>query len=104
MRLARDRYRALLTKRADDAKKSSLKVTPSTGNVFRDLGLSVDEAGHLLVRADLLIQMQKAIASRGLTQVKAAKPAARTASTVGRLTGFVVARARKFRERDAAAG
>ena len=54
-------------------RKSSLKVTPSTGNVFRDLGFSADEAEHLLIRADLLIQLQKAIVSRGLTQGKAAK-------------------------------
>lgn len=54
-------------------RKSSLKVTPSTGNVFRDLGFSAEEAAHLLIRADLLIQLQKAIASRGLTQAKAAK-------------------------------
>jgi predicted XRE-type DNA-binding protein len=54
-------------------RKNSLKVTPSTGNVFRDLGFSADEAEHLLIRADLLIQLQKAIASRGLTQANAAK-------------------------------
>jgi predicted XRE-type DNA-binding protein len=54
-------------------RRSSLKVTPSTGNVFRDLGFSAEEAAHLLVRADLLIQLQKALASRGLTQAKAAK-------------------------------
>ena len=50
-----------------------LKVTHSTGDVFRDLGFSAEEAEHLLVRADLLIQLQKALASRGLTQAKAAK-------------------------------
>jgi predicted XRE-type DNA-binding protein len=50
-----------------------LKVTPSSGNVFRDLGFSTDEAAHLLIRADLLIQLQKAIAARDLTQAKAAK-------------------------------
>lgn len=54
-------------------RKSSSKVTPSTGNVFRDLGFSAEEAEHLLVRADLLIQLQKVLASRGLTQAKAAK-------------------------------
>jgi predicted XRE-type DNA-binding protein len=54
-------------------RKSSLKVTPSTGNVFRDLGFSAEEAEHLLIRADLLIQLQKVLASRGLTQAKAAK-------------------------------
>ena len=32
-----------------------LKITPSTGNVFRDLGFRNEEAEHLLVRADLMI-------------------------------------------------
>src|SRR3989442_8676279 len=55
------------------AKKNAVRVTPSTGNVFRDLGFSKEESEHLLVRADLLIQVQKAIASRGLKQAEAAK-------------------------------
>ncbi|HSL23155.1 MAG TPA: helix-turn-helix transcriptional regulator [Vicinamibacterales bacterium] len=54
-------------------RRSNVKVTPSTGNVFRDLGFPADEAEHLLVRADLLIKVQKALASRGLTQARAAK-------------------------------
>ena len=55
------------------AKKNAVRVTPSTGNVFRDLGFSKEESEHLLVRADLLIHVQKAIASRGLKQAEAAK-------------------------------
>lgn len=55
------------------AKKSAVRVTSSTGNVFRDLGFSNEESGHLLVRADLLIQVQKAIESRRLKQAEAAK-------------------------------
>lgn len=55
------------------AKKSAVRVTPSTGNVFRDLGFAKEESEHLLVRADLLIQVQKIIASRRLTQAEAAK-------------------------------
>jgi len=47
-------------------------LTPSTGNVFRDLGFSKEESEHLFVRADLLIHVQKAIASRGLKQAEAA--------------------------------
>jgi predicted XRE-type DNA-binding protein len=54
------------------AKRNTVRVTPSTGNVFRDLGFSKEEAEHLLVRADLLIQVQKTIASRGMKQAKAA--------------------------------
>ena len=55
------------------AKRNAVRVTPSTGNVFRDLGFSTDEAEHLLVRGDLLIQVQKAITSRRLKQAEAAK-------------------------------
>jgi predicted XRE-type DNA-binding protein len=49
------------------------KVTPSTGNVFRDLGFRRAEAEHFLVWADFLIQVQKLIASRRLKQKTAAK-------------------------------
>jgi predicted XRE-type DNA-binding protein len=49
-----------------------LKITPSSGNVFRDLGFR-EEAEHLLVRADLMIQVQKLIESRGLKQRTAIK-------------------------------
>jgi len=49
------------------------KITPSTGNVFRVLGFRREEAEHLLVRADLMIQLQKLIASRRLKQRRAAK-------------------------------
>ena len=55
------------------AKKSAVRVTPSTGNVFRDVGFSKEESEHLLVRADLLIQVQKVIASKGLKQAEAAR-------------------------------
>lgn len=50
-----------------------LKVTRSSGNVFRDLGFPPEEAEHLKVRSDLLIQLQKLIASRGFTQAETAK-------------------------------
>lgn len=54
-------------------KRARIKITQSTGNVFRDLGFSTVEAEHLLVRADLLIHLQSVIASRKLTQAKAAR-------------------------------
>jgi predicted XRE-type DNA-binding protein len=54
-------------------KKRTIRVTSSTGNIFRDLGFSKEESEHLLVRADLLIQVQKAIVSRRLKQAEAAK-------------------------------
>ena len=55
------------------AERDAIRVTPSTGNVFRDLGFSKEESEHLLVRAGLLIQVQKAITARGFKQVEAAK-------------------------------
>jgi len=53
--------------------KNKIKVTPSTGNVFRDLGFPAEEAEHLLIRADLLLQLQRAVAARRLTQIALAK-------------------------------
>lgn len=50
-----------------------LKETRSSGNVFKDLGFPEEEAEHLRVRADLLIQIQKALDARGLKQADAAK-------------------------------
>ncbi len=50
-----------------------LKVIRSSGNVFRDLGFSEEEAEHLKIRSDLMIQLQKVIASRGLKQAQAAR-------------------------------
>lgn len=50
-----------------------LKMTRSTGNVFRDVGFSPGEAEHLLVRADLMIKVQKVIESKRLTQAELAK-------------------------------
>jgi len=51
----------------------TLRVTVSTGNVFRDVGFPREEAEHLLVRADLMIQVQKLIAARRLKQREAAE-------------------------------
>jgi len=54
-------------------RKTRQDITPSSGNVFRDLGFSAQESEHLLVRADLLLQLQKTLAARELTQVQAAR-------------------------------
>ena len=50
-----------------------LKMTRSSGNVFRDIGFAPGEAEHLLVRADLLIKVQKLIESKRLTRAELAK-------------------------------
>jgi predicted XRE-type DNA-binding protein len=53
--------------------RMKLKVTRSSANVFTDLGFPEEDAEHLRVRADLLIQIQKALDTRGLKQAEAAK-------------------------------
>ena len=50
-----------------------LKVTRSTGNVFRDVGFRSEEAEHLRIRADLMIQLQKLIDAGGLKQARVAR-------------------------------
>ena len=50
----------------------AIKVRRSTGNVFRDLGFSREEAENLKVRTDLMIQLSKLIQARRLTQAQAA--------------------------------
>ena len=48
------------------------KITPSSGNVFRDLGFDEEEAAHFEVRSTLMFTIRKLIQDRGLTQAKAA--------------------------------
>jgi hypothetical protein len=52
-----------------------MKVTRSSGNVFRDLGFSAEESERLLVRADLLLQLQKTLTARGLTPRRSSRRA-----------------------------
>jgi hypothetical protein len=60
--------------------KNSLKVTPSSGNVFRDLGFSEQAAEHLVIRADLLIQIQKVATARRLKQARSSRSCCRSAN------------------------
>ena len=50
-----------------------VKLTRSSGNVFRDLGFSAEEAEYLKVRAELMANLQKVIRARGLKQAVAAE-------------------------------
>ena len=49
------------------------KTQHSSGNVFRDLGFSPEEAANLRIRADLMVRLKKLIEARGLTQAGAAE-------------------------------
>jgi predicted XRE-type DNA-binding protein len=37
----------------------TVKIRRSSGNVFRDLGLSTEEATNLKIRSDLMIRLSK---------------------------------------------
>lgn len=50
-----------------------VKLTRSSGNVFRDLGFSPDEAEHLKVRSELMVNLQKVIRARRLKQAEIAE-------------------------------
>src|SRR3954454_500635 len=50
-----------------------VKITPSSGNVFTDLGFDEDEAEHLRLRSTLMAELRKLIQDRKLTQAGAAK-------------------------------
>jgi predicted XRE-type DNA-binding protein len=54
-------------------RKAKAGVTRSSGNVFRDLGFPPGKSEHLLVRADLMIRLEKELQSRSLKQAQAAK-------------------------------
>lgn len=49
------------------------RIRRSSGNVFKDLGFPAEEAAHLLIRADLMIQLTQILKKRRLTQVRAAR-------------------------------
>src|SRR2546430_13772571 len=53
--------------------KRNIRIRRGSTNVFRDLGFPPGEAAHLKIRSDLMIEVQKAISSKGLKQAEAAK-------------------------------
>ncbi len=50
-----------------------LKMKKSSGNVYRDIGFSVQEAENLRIRGVLMMEIERYINRRGLSQAAAAK-------------------------------
>ena len=50
-----------------------LKVVRGSGNVFRDLGFSAEEAHGLTLRSELMMRIEDFLKRSGLTQAAAAK-------------------------------
>jgi predicted XRE-type DNA-binding protein len=52
--------------------KNDMEWIESSGNVYKDLGFSDDEAANLLVRSELILMVKILIRERGWTQHEAA--------------------------------
>ncbi len=50
-----------------------MKKRVSSSNIFRDLGFKTEEAENLKLRAMLMVELEKHIKAKGLTQKKAAE-------------------------------
>lgn len=70
-----------------------LKVEKGSGNVFLDLGFRPEEARSLLVRADLMVEVDRYVKESGLTQKEAAK---RLGITQPRLNDLLRGKIQKF--------
>ena len=53
--------------------RRKIKFERSSGNVFRDVGFPPDEAHNLLLRAALMLRVERFVKEHGLTQAAAAK-------------------------------
>lgn len=79
----------------DSEELRDVEITPSSGNVFTDLGLP--HAEERLFKAQIALQIDHFIEEKGWTQAEAAKTVGVTQPEVsqllrGRLAGFSVAR------------
>jgi predicted XRE-type DNA-binding protein len=58
---------------AKHPKNDEPKFKEASANIFKDLGFDDEEAGNLLIRSDLMLQVKRIIKERGWTQMEAAK-------------------------------
>ncbi len=68
-------------------------ITPSSGNVFADLGFDSAQAQVLAMRTDLMIALEKALKEQELTQAAAARL---LGVSQGRVSDLVRRKAEKF--------
>jgi len=61
------------------------EITPSTGNIFEDLGFEGGEAENLRVRARLMAPLERYVRERGLTQTEAAEELDTTQARISEL-------------------
>jgi predicted XRE-type DNA-binding protein len=68
---------------ADDI--DGIRVTPSSGNVFLDVGFDLAEAEVMALPAEVMIRIEQRVKSNGWTQVEAAKQRGITQPRVSKL-------------------
>ena len=61
------------------------EITPSSGNVFEDLGFEGGEAENLRVRAHLMAPLERYVRERDLTQAEAAEELGTTQARISEL-------------------
>lgn len=61
------------------------EITPSSGNVFEDLGFEGGEAENLRVRARLMAPLERYVRERGVTQEEAAEELGTTQARISEL-------------------
>ena len=61
------------------------RITPSSGNVFVDLGFDEAEAHVMALRAELMLRLSQELKAKGWTQAQAAKRLGVTQPRVSRL-------------------
>ena len=50
-----------------------MKMERGSGNVFRDIGFSPDEAQNLVLRSELMTRVERFVKRSGMTQTEAAR-------------------------------
>ena len=61
------------------------RITPSSGNVFVDLGFDEAEAHVMALRAELMLRLSRELKAKGWTQAQAAKRLGVTQPRVSKL-------------------
>lgn len=69
-----------------------MAITRGSSNVFEDLGFEAEEAAHLKVRADLMLDLRKYILDQGWTQEQAADFFGETQPRISNLMNGAVGR------------
>lgn len=69
-------------------KRRKIKIEPSSGNVFKDIGFGDAEAANLLARAELMLKIRDIIEEKGWSQREAARILAVSQPRIAEIMSF----------------